>query len=36
MNENTDDGRLMDALAESDELELFSTQLVHEIIDFKW
>lgn len=36
MNEDTEDGRLMDALAESDELEIFSTDLVHEIIDFKW
>ena len=36
MSEMTEDGRLMEALAKSEELELFNTQLAQEIIMFKW
>ena len=36
MSEITDDGRLMEALAKSEELELFNTKLAQELIMFKW
>lgn len=36
MSELTEDGRLMEALAKSEELELFNTELAQEIIMFKW
>ena len=30
------DGSLMDAIAESDEAEIFRTECVIDLIDFKW
>lgn len=36
MSEETEDGRLMDAIANSDELEIFNTALVRDVVDFKW
>ena len=36
MDETTEAGRLMDALATSDELALFKTPLVRDLISFKW
>lgn len=31
-----DDGSLMEAIANSDELEIYQTQLVKDVIDYKW
>lgn len=36
IDEETPDGRLMDALKDSEELELFNSELVQEVINFKW
>lgn len=36
MNEETEAGYLMDALSASDELELFKTPIVRDLISFKW
>ena len=36
MDEDTEAGRIMDALAKSNELELFKSQLVRDVISFKW
>ena len=31
-----EDGKLIDAIAESDELEIFETDLVIDLVDFRW
>lgn len=36
MDEKTEDGRIMDAVAASDELPIFETDLVKELIQYKW
>lgn len=36
MSEETESGRLMDAIADSEELEIFTTDLIIDIIEFKW
>ena len=36
VSEETEDGRIMDALANSEELELFNCEMVQEVINFKW
>lgn len=35
MNES-EDGRLINALANSDEMEIFTTTLCKDLIDFRW
>lgn len=31
-----EDGKLIDAIADSDELDIFETDLVMDLVDFKW
>ena len=35
-NISEEKGLLIDALAESDELSMFETELIKDLIDFKW
>ena len=33
---HVEDGRLIDALAKSEDIPIFSTDIVKDFIDFKW